>query len=150
MASRALRDVGSPGVAGYAVAVAASLLVLGFEIGVVSVFSSDNGAQVLSPADVVGGVLGLMVMVVLFGAIPAAVIGLFGVLLVHLLTLGIRWQAWHVLVAGLTGLGATLVVSGMLPLWMLPVATMAGRAAVIPFASKRRSRTGSPAYAARS
>jgi hypothetical protein len=143
MAWPVCRDVGSPGAAGYAVAVAVSLLVLGVEIGVVTVFSSNNGAQVLGPVDVVLGVLGLTLMVVLFGAIPAALIGLFGVLLVHLFTLGIRWQVWHVLVAGLAGLGVTLVVFSMVPLWMLPLATMAGRSAVIPLASKRRNRINS-------
>ena len=79
------------------------------------------------------------------GAIPAAVLGGFGVLVVHGTTLHARSQIWHVLAAGLVGLAMALALTfGSVPAlwWIAPVATMSGRAAVIPMVRRRQARLG--------
>ena len=134
---RLLLAPGSPGVVGYVVAVAVTLVTLALEMALAAVFSSDGRGNVML------GFVGFVLLVVLVGAIPAAIIGAVGVFAVHVITLGARAQVWHVLAAGVVGYGmawALLLSDWPTPLWWIaPLATMIGRAAVIPMALKRRA-----------
>ena len=73
---------GSPGVVGYVVAVAVTLVTLALEMALAGVFSSDGQGNVML------GFVGFVLLVVLVGAIPAAIIGAVGVFAVHVITLG--------------------------------------------------------------
>ena len=129
---------------GYVFAVAVSLVTLAVGLALRSVFTGDDqGAAALNPVGLLVGFVGTVLLVVLVGAIPAAVIGAIGVLAVHVATLGARSQLWHVLAAGAVGyLTGWVLFLGDWPTpmwWIAPVATMTGRAAVIPRALERRA-----------
>ena len=132
---------GSPGVVGYVVAVGVTLVTLALELALAAVFTSGQGNLML-------GFVGFVLLVVLVGAIPAAIIGAVGVFAVHVITLGARAQVWHVLASGVVGYGmawAFLLSDWPTPLWWIaPLATMVGRAAVIPMALKRRAAIDAP------
>lgn len=122
---------GSPGALGYLVAIVVSLVAFGWFAGVDGALKdgrwSDVGGQVFP--------------IVVFGALPAAVIGTLGATLVHVLCVRARRQVWHVLCAGLVGFGAGyLLFPGLgvgTPL-ALGCATALGRLAVVPFVVHRR------------
>ena len=120
---------GSPGVGGYVLAVAVSVVVLALEV---SLMESD-------PASF----LGVMLMVSIYGGVLCLPFAIPGVVLVHYACRHVEHQSVHVAAAGAAGLltgflvqGASLE-SGWLPL-VIGVATVVGRASVIPFARARR------------
>lgn len=131
---------GSPGVLGYLVAIGVSLVAFGWFAGVDAALEdgrwSDVGGEVFP--------------IVVFGAIPAAVIGTLGATLVHVLCLRARRQVWHVLCAGLVGFAAGyLIFPGLgvgTPL-ALGCATALGRLAVVPFVVHRRQGAPRPEQA---
>jgi hypothetical protein len=131
-ARRTNRRPGSPGVPGYALSVAVSLVVLAGVVAVVDAVQMNTWH----------GVPTVFAVVLLFGLIPAAVLGAPGTALVHLLTRRTAGQGWHVAAAALVGLLAGFVVFGRewtFPL-LLAVATGAGRLSVVPLARTPRHR----------
>lgn len=134
---RAYAAPGTPGVGGYMLAVAVSLLAFALEIGLLDLIK--NGAD----ASVVGG----MLLVLIFGCIPAALIGSVGAALVHIAT----WRASTQWPAILTAAGVGFVFP---LLWfranfswdvvgfgiVLGLAAGVGRWAVVPFATRRGRR----------
>ena len=85
----------------------------------------------------------VVLVVLIFGVVPAAVIGSVGALVVHLLTWRATSQAWGVAGAAIAGLVAGFLLyreSG--PALMLGLAAGVGRLVVVPLAT-RRSRVAS-------
>lgn len=81
----------SPGVVGYVYAVAVSLVILAVGLALRGLFTSDDqSAAAPEPRGLLVGFVGTVLLVVLMGAIPAAIIGAVGVLVVHVATLGAR------------------------------------------------------------
>jgi uncharacterized membrane protein len=122
-AARAHRE--APTTGGYAAAVAVSLVVLALEISVVDAIEEGTTSNMVT----------VVVVVLLFGAIPAAVLGSLGACLVHLLTRRHPSTLRAVTLAGATGLAAGLLVyrgSDIRIALMLAVAAAAGRWAVVP------------------
>lgn len=124
------RKPGSPGVGGYALSVAVSLVV----------FAGELAAADGVPGFVWSEFRSSLVAVILVGAVPAALLGTVGALIVHGLTWRTNAQRWHVAAAALVGLVAGGMVSGGSLAWgvALGTATALGRLAVVPLA--RRSR----------
>ncbi|GAB3990886.1 hypothetical protein [Nocardioides marmoraquaticus] len=124
--------VASPGPLGYALAVLVSVVALAVLAAVVEATYAEAASD---PASVLVGVA-------LFGTVLALGIAPPGVLAVHLVTLRVRSQAVHVLVTGVVGLVAGLVVVRDLePLVaLLAVATAVGRATVVPLVPGVRRR----------
>jgi hypothetical protein len=102
---RAYAEPGSPGFGGYALAVVISLVTLALEVGIADVI--QNGATISTE----GG----MLLVLVFGFLPAAVIGSIGAVLVHFATRDSSSQWPAVLVAMAIGLGFGLVANGPFP-----------------------------------
>jgi uncharacterized membrane protein len=88
----------------------------------------------------------VFIVVIIFGAIPAAVIGSVGAFAAHLLTWRTTSQAWAVGGAAAVGLVAGLLVyrEDFGPAMLLALAAGVGRLAVVPRATARRSSAGSP------
>lgn len=125
------RASGSPGVCGYALAVAVSLVVFA------ALLAAPDGTPGFAWSDFARTFL----LVVLVGALPAAIIGAVGSLIVHCATWCTAAQRWHVLAAAVVGLVAGGISSGGSLMWgvALGVATGVGRVAVIPLAMRRSS-----------
>jgi hypothetical protein len=113
-------------VRGYALAVAVSLTVFGVQLA-----AADG-----TPGFVWSEFASRLTSVILVGALPAALIGVVGALIVHGLTWRTSAQRWHVLAAAVVGLVAGGIVSGGSLSWSvaLGVATGVGRLAVVPLA----------------
>jgi uncharacterized membrane protein len=120
----------TPGVLGYALAVGLSLIIFAVEISI-----SDALQQ-----GTLNNVLAVVVVIIVFGAVPAAIIGGAGACIVHLLTRRAASQGWALAGAALAGLVAGLLVyrDEILPAMLLSIATGAGRLAVVPWATHRR------------
>lgn len=116
---------------GYAWALVVSLLTLAVEIGVADAVEQGSAHDFLD----------VVLVVVLFGAVPAAVIGSIGAFVVHLVTRGASSQWPAVGVAAALGLVAGLIVwRGDVEIAvLLGVAAAAGRLAVVPRARRRRT-----------
>jgi len=137
-----LRGAGAPGLGGYVLAVLASAVCLGLVLGVAEVIA-ESETLAFAPEDLIYVVLlplGVAALAVIYG-LPAA---LLGCLVVHLVCLRVPLQGVHVAMAGLAGVAAGVVYGGVLfdgfyGLWLpLGIATMVGRAAVIPLVRGRR------------
>ena len=128
--AREVRRHATPGVWGYALAVGLSLIIFAVEISI-----SDALQQ-----GTLDNVLAVVVVVIIFGAVPAAIIGSSGACIVHLLTRRTASQGWAIAVAALAGLLAGLLVyrDEISPALLLGIATGAGRLAVVPLATDRR------------
>ena len=129
-APRTDRRPGSPGVGGYALSVAVSLVVLAVAVAVVDAVQTGTW----------DGVPTVVAVVLLFGLVPAVVLGVLGTALVHLLTRRTAAQGWHVAAAALVGLVAGSAVFGRewtFPL-LLALATGVGRLSVVPLARTPR------------
>jgi len=119
----------SPGVRGYALALIVSLLTLAVEIAVVDALEQGTAHDFVD----------VVIVVVLFGAVPAAAIGSIGAFVVHFVTRGASSQWPAVMLASAVGLVAGLIV------WrgdfgvavLLGVAAAVGRLAVVPCARHR-------------
>jgi uncharacterized membrane protein len=120
----------TPGVWGYALAVGLSLIIFAVEISISDALQQGTLSDFLA----------VLVVVVIFGALPAAIIGGAGACIVHLLTRRTASQGWAVAVAALAGLVAGLLVyrDEIFPALLLGIATGAGRLAVVPWATHRR------------
>ena len=131
--AREVRRHATPGVWGYALAVGLSLIIFAVEISISDALQQGTLSDFLA----------VLVVVVIFGALPAAVIGGAGACIVHLLTRRTASQGWAVAVAALAGLVAGLLVyrDEILPALLLGIATGAGRLAVVPWATHRRRPT---------
>lgn len=125
------RRQASPGCLGYGLAVAVSLVILALELATVDAIETG----------VLHDFLDVVVVVIIFGAVPAAIIGSVGVLAVHLLTRWTTSQLWAVSVAAAAGFVAGLLVyrDDLGPVLMLALATGIGRAAVVPLVTERRA-----------
>jgi hypothetical protein len=118
-------------VRGYALSVAASLVVLALELAVVDALQQDRWNDFFD----------VLSVVLVLGAVPAAILGAAGTSLVHVLTRWTTVQVWHVAAAAGAGLAAGLVLYGDdlgVPL-LLASATGVGRLSVVPLT--RRDRT---------
>lgn len=115
------RSPHSPGVGGYALAILIALVTLA--LGIALVDGLVNGTGDFS--------WGVVVVVVVVGVIPAAVIGSLGAVIVHFTTRGVAGQGWHVLAAASAGVVAGALVSRDFSLaLLLGVGTGLGRLAV--------------------
>ncbi|HEX6874020.1 MAG TPA: hypothetical protein VF165_00035 [Nocardioidaceae bacterium] len=114
---------------GYVLAVGVSLITLALEISVVDAVQQGTAHDVVD----------VVVAVVLFGAVPAAVIGSVGAVIVHFVTREASSQWPAVVLAAALGLVAGLIVwSGDFGVAVLLVtATGVGRLAVLPCARRR-------------
>ena len=128
----------TPGVWGYVLAVALSLVIFAVEISV-----SDAVQQ-----GTLDNFLAVVIVVTLFGAVPAAVIGGIGACIVHLLTRRSASQGWAIAAAALAGLAAGLPIyrDELYPALMLGIAAGVGRLAVVPLAINRRRLTTAPGH----
>lgn len=124
-AAHAPREVPTAG--GYALAVLVSLVVLALEISIADALEQGSTTDMVA------------VVVLLFGALPAAVLGSLGACLVHLLTRrhpsAGRSAGW----AGAVGLVLGLVIyrgHDLEAALMLAVATAVGRLAIVPLPGK--------------
>lgn len=131
---RAYAAPGTPGVAGYMLAVAISLVALALEVGAI------GAIQVGTEASLVG----VMFLVLFFGFIPAVVIGSIGAVLVHFATRRASTQWPAILTAASIGFAVPMFlfrgnfsgdVVGLAV--ALGVAAGVGRWAVVPFAVRR-------------
>ena len=120
----------TPGVCGYALAVGLSLIVFAVEISIADALQQGTWDNLLA----------VLVVVIIFGSVPAAVIGGSGACIVHLLTRRTASQGWAVAAAALAGLLAGLLVyrDEIFPPLLLGIATGVGRLAVVPLATSRR------------
>ncbi|WP_310526609.1 hypothetical protein [Nocardioides sp.] len=110
-------------------ALVVSLLTLAVEIGVVDALEQGTAHDFVD----------VVIVVVLFGAVPAAAIGSIGALVVHFVTRGASSQWPAVMLAAVVGLVVGLIVwrgdVGVAAL--LGVAAAVGRLAVVPYARRR-------------
>jgi hypothetical protein len=126
----------TPGCLGYALAIAVSLVAFALELAVVDAWETG----------VLDDFLDVVIIVILFGAIPAAVIGSVGAFAVHLLTWRTTSQAWAVGGATIAGLVAGLLVyqEDFGPALLLALAAGVGRLAVVRRATAKGSASSSP------
>jgi hypothetical protein len=126
----------TPGCLGYALAIAVSLVTFALEVAVVDAW--ESGALHDFP-DVV-------LVVIVFGAIPAAVIGSVGAFAVHLLTWRTTSQGWAVGGAAIAGLVAGLLVyrDEFRPALLLALAAGVGRLTVVRLADTKGASSRSP------
>ena len=113
---------------GYALSVVVSLAVLAVELAVVDALQQGRWNDFFD----------VLPVVLVFGAVPAAVLGTLGTCLVHVLTRRTATQAWHVAAAALVGSAAGLTMYGddlQVPL-LLGLATGIGRLSVSPLATR--------------
>jgi hypothetical protein len=113
-------------VRGYALSVVVSLVVLAVELAVVDALQQGRWNDFFD----------VLLVVLVVGAVPAAVLGTLGTCFVHVLTRRTATQAWHVAAAALVGSVAGLTMYGddlEVPL-LLGLATGIGRLSVSPFA----------------
>ena len=124
------RSRATPGVCGYALAVGLSLIIFAVEISI-----SDALQQ-----GTLDNFLAVVVVVIIFGAVPAAIIGGSGACIVHLLTRKTASQGWAVAAAAVAGVLAGLLVyrDEIFPPLLLGIATGAARLAVVSSATDRR------------
>ena len=110
-------------------AILVSLLALAIELGVRDALLQGSMHEIAV----------LVFVVILYGAVPAAVIGSIGALVVHFVTRGASSQWPAVTLASAVGLVAGLIVGWGNYEWaiLLGVAAAAGRLAVIPCARRR-------------
>lgn len=135
------RPTYTPGPGGYALAVLASHLVFTLTCSVVAWVGAASAWHLARPADM----LAFLVVGLMYGAIPAAVLGSLGALAVHGLCRHRPCQAEHVAAAGVAGvvaglvlwvlLGAARELLGWVP--VLGLSTAIGRAAVVPLVKAR-------------
>lgn len=119
----------SPGVRGYVLALVVSLLTLAVEIGVVDALEQGTAHDFVD----------VVIVVVLFGAVPAAAIGSIGAFVVHFVTRGASSQWPAVVLASAVGLVAGLIVwrGDFGVAFLLGVAAAVGRLVVAPCARRR-------------
>lgn len=123
------RRHGTPGGWGYVLAVALSLIIFAVELAIADALQQGTLDNFLAVA----------IVVTVFGAVPAAVIGGLGACIVHLLTRRSASQGWAIAAAALAGLAAGLLIyrDELYPALMLGIATGVGRLAVVPSVYQR-------------
>lgn len=126
----------TPGWPGYALAIAVSLVAFALEVAAVDALQSG----------VLHDFLDVVIVVIIFGAIPAAILGSVGAAAVHLLTWRTTSQGWAVGGAAIAGLVAGLLVyrDDLVPALLLALAAAVGRLAVVPRATAQGSSSRSP------
>ncbi|VXC29223.1 conserved membrane hypothetical protein [Nocardioides sp. AX2bis] len=126
----------TPGFLGYALAIAVSLVIFAFGLAAVDAWEAGNLRDFPD----------IVFVVVLFGAIPAAVVGAVGALVVHLLTWRATSQSWGVGGATVAGLVAGYLLYGdeVGPVLVLSLSAGLGRLAVVPLATARGASLRSP------
>jgi hypothetical protein len=125
----------TPGCLGYGLAIAVSLVTFALEVAVVDAWRTGALHDFVD----------VVIVVILFGAIPAAVIGSVGALAVHLLTWRTTSQGWAVGGATIAGLVAGLLVyrDDVGPALLLAVAAGVGRLAVVRLPTAKGSSSSS-------
>lgn len=119
----------TPGFLGYALAIAVSLVTFALGLAVVDAWETATFRDFPD----------LVLIVIVFGTIPAAVVGAVGAVAVHLLTWRTTSQWWAVGGAAIAGLVAGLLLywGELQPALLLAIAAGVGRLAVVRLATAR-------------